>query len=86
MNIAVFGSDDRPGHPWARGPHAPTFPATRHPKLCLPLLHLCTRLRRICTFALLLCLSAHPPRGDYAARPLAVRLVLPPCPLARLTI
>ena len=24
MNTAVFGRDDRPGHPWARGPHAPT--------------------------------------------------------------
>ena len=27
MNAAVFGRDDRPGHPWARGPHAPTSDA-----------------------------------------------------------
>ena len=27
MYAAGMGRDDRPGHPWARGPHAPTFDA-----------------------------------------------------------
>jgi len=26
MDAAALGRDDRPGHPWARGPHAPTLP------------------------------------------------------------
>ena len=29
MHAAGMGRDDRPGHPWARGPHAPTFNAPR---------------------------------------------------------
>ena len=40
MNAAALGRDDRLGHPWARGPHAPTRhqppgAATRHPKRCI---------------------------------------------------
>ena len=40
MNAAALGRDDRLGHPWARGPHAPTRhqppgAATCHPKRCI---------------------------------------------------
>ena len=35
MYAAGMGRDDRPGHPWARGPHAPTIGAPFEPCLSL---------------------------------------------------
>ena len=61
--------------------HLPCLPActpTRHPKFCLPLLHLCTGRRPICTFARFLCIPCQ--RVNLPACPLAQALVpLSPC-------